>query len=98
MGKGCNGSMVGHQCRILCLELFSQAHTMNLRLHHIKDGNVGVMKGVIWKIAPQVQIADLIAAVREGREPMVSGAEARHAVELILAVYKSAQTGRPVEL
>ena len=25
----------------------------------IKDGNVGVMKGVIWKIAPQVQIADL---------------------------------------
>ena len=46
----------------------------------------------------QVQIADLIAAVREGREPMVSGAEARHAVELILAVYKSAQTGRPVEL
>jgi hypothetical protein len=25
----------------------------------IKDGNVGVMKGVIWGIAPQVQIADL---------------------------------------
>lgn len=25
----------------------------------IKDGNVGVMKGVIWQIAPQVQIADL---------------------------------------
>lgn len=25
----------------------------------LKDGNVGVMKGVIWKIAPEVQIADL---------------------------------------
>jgi len=25
----------------------------------IKDGNVGVMKGIIWGIAPQVQIADL---------------------------------------
>jgi S-adenosylmethionine hydrolase len=25
----------------------------------LKDGNVGVMKGVIWSIAPQVQIADL---------------------------------------
>lgn len=25
----------------------------------IKDGNVGVMKGVIWQIAPAVQIADL---------------------------------------
>src|SRR5512138_1996987 len=25
----------------------------------IKDGNVGVMKGVIWGIAPEAQIADL---------------------------------------
>ena len=25
----------------------------------IKDGNVGVMKGVIWSIAPEVQISDL---------------------------------------
>jgi S-adenosyl-L-methionine hydrolase (adenosine-forming) len=25
----------------------------------LKDGNVGVMKGVIWSIAPEVQIADL---------------------------------------
>jgi S-adenosylmethionine hydrolase len=25
----------------------------------LKDGNVGVMKGVIWKIAPEVQITDL---------------------------------------
>lgn len=25
----------------------------------LKDGNIGVMKGVIWAIAPQVQIADL---------------------------------------
>ncbi|MGW8249831.1 MAG: SAM hydrolase/SAM-dependent halogenase family protein [Anaerolineales bacterium] len=25
----------------------------------LKDGNVGVMKGVIWRIAPQIQVADL---------------------------------------
>ena len=25
----------------------------------IKDGNVGVMKGVIWGIAPDAQIADI---------------------------------------
>src|SRR5688572_9831159 len=25
----------------------------------IKDGNVGVMKGVIWNISPEAQIADL---------------------------------------
>jgi aminoglycoside 6'-N-acetyltransferase I len=25
----------------------------------LKDGNVGVMKGVIWRIFPEVQISDL---------------------------------------
>ena len=25
----------------------------------LKDGNVGVMKGVIWRICPEVQISDL---------------------------------------
>ena len=46
----------------------------------------------------QMQIADLIAAVREDREPMISGREARNAVELILAVYQSAKSGQPVKL
>lgn len=46
----------------------------------------------------QAQISDLIAAVREDREPMLTGAEARNPVELILAVYKSAQTGQPVKI
>lgn len=41
----------------------------------------------------QIQIADLVSAVREDREPMVTGAEARKAVELILAIYESARTG-----
>jgi predicted dehydrogenase len=46
----------------------------------------------------QIQIADLLAAVNEGREPMVNGEEARKAVEVILGVYRSAQTGMPVKL
>lgn len=46
----------------------------------------------------QMQIADLLAAINEGREPMVNGEEARKAVEFILAVYKSAQSGQPVKL
>ena len=44
------------------------------------------------------QIADLIAAIKEDREPMVNGEEARNAVELILAIYRSAKTGQPVKL
>ena len=30
----------------------------------LKDGNVGVMKGVIWNICPEAQIADLSHLIR----------------------------------
>jgi len=46
----------------------------------------------------QIQFEDMVKAVRNGTDPMVTGPEARKAVEIILAVYRSAQTGRPVRL
>lgn len=42
--------------------------------------------------------ADVIEAIRDGREPYVSGEEGRRALELVLAIYKSAATGAPVKL
>jgi UDP-N-acetyl-2-amino-2-deoxyglucuronate dehydrogenase len=42
--------------------------------------------------------ADFLEAVENNREPSVSGREARKAVELILAMYESAKTGKTVEL
>jgi predicted dehydrogenase len=39
------------------------------------------------------QIADFVAAVREGRPPLVDGAEARKALVVIEALYRSAATG-----
>jgi len=42
--------------------------------------------------------ADFLAAIDERREPLVSGPESRKSVEIILAIYQSARTGRPVEL
>lgn len=39
---------------------------------------------------------DMLAAIREGREPVCSGAEGRRALELILGIYASAASGRPV--
>jgi len=45
-----------------------------------------------------LQVADLADAVLKDREPMVPGEEARKAVELILAIYKSARTGKPATL
>ncbi len=43
-------------------------------------------------------VQDFVDAVREGREPAVTGREARKAVDIILAAYESSQTGRAVEL
>jgi predicted dehydrogenase len=39
------------------------------------------------------QIADFVAAVRDGRPPLVDGAEARKALVVVEALYRSARTG-----
>ena len=44
------------------------------------------------------QIVDFIEAVQTGRPPRVDGAEARKSVEIIRAIYQSAQEGRPISL
>ena len=45
-----------------------------------------------------LQIADMIRAIREGGTPLVDGQAGRHPVEIILAVYESARTGREVTI
>lgn len=44
------------------------------------------------------QIADLLAAIDEGREPSVTAADGRAALEVVCAVYESALEGRAVVL
>jgi len=44
------------------------------------------------------QIHDFVDAVRELREPMVTGEDARKAVDIILSIYESARTGKPVNV
>jgi predicted dehydrogenase len=44
------------------------------------------------------QVADLVAAIREDREPAITGEAARRPLELILAIYQSAREGREVTL
>ncbi|MBI3911811.1 MAG: Gfo/Idh/MocA family oxidoreductase [Armatimonadetes bacterium] len=45
-----------------------------------------------------LQLQDFVDAIREGRDPMVTGEDGRASVEIILAIYKSARTGQPVNL
>jgi len=48
--------------------------------------------------AHALQIADLLQAIDEGRQPAVSGADARAAIEVVLAIYESARRGAAVRL
>ncbi|MCJ7841227.1 Gfo/Idh/MocA family oxidoreductase [Lederbergia sp. NSJ-179] len=43
-------------------------------------------------------VDDMIKAVRENREPLVSGEEARKAVDVILAIYESVKTGKEIKI
>jgi predicted dehydrogenase len=44
------------------------------------------------------QLADFVRAIETGSQPAVDGREGRKAVEIILAIYRSAQTGRTIPL
>lgn len=44
------------------------------------------------------EIEDMVRAIHEDRSPLIPGEEARHAVEIILAIQKSAETGQWVTL
>ena len=46
----------------------------------------------------RTQLVDLLEAIATGRDPMISGEEARKPLEIILAIYQSARTGREVVL
>lgn len=49
-------------------------------------------------VGHQLQLQDFVEAIRDSRPPRVDGAEGRRSVEIILAIYESARTGRSVRL
>jgi UDP-N-acetyl-2-amino-2-deoxyglucuronate dehydrogenase len=58
----------------------------------------GTSSANIWHISHRRQIQDMIDAIRQDRLPRVDGAEGRKPLEIVLAVYESARTGKPVRL
>ncbi|MEX2016497.1 MAG: Gfo/Idh/MocA family oxidoreductase, partial [Candidatus Hydrogenedentales bacterium] len=46
----------------------------------------------------KLQIADFARSIRDNTRPFIEGREGRRAVELVQAIYRSAETGSPVEL
>ncbi|HEU5316698.1 MAG TPA: Gfo/Idh/MocA family oxidoreductase [Chloroflexota bacterium] len=45
-----------------------------------------------------VHVEDMVRAIRENRDPIISGRDARHAVEICVAIQESAVTGKEVVL
>lgn len=50
-----------------------------------------------WWEAHGKIVQDFVDAIREDREPMVPGRDARKAVDVILAAYESSERGEPVD-
>ncbi len=46
----------------------------------------------------RAQIAEMVEVVRTGKRPTIDGPEGRKTVELVLAIYESARTGKAVDL
>jgi predicted dehydrogenase len=62
------------------------------------DGSGASDPAAISGYAHRMQILDMIHAICEDREPLVNGEEGLKPLEIILTIYKSAQTGQPVTL
>jgi UDP-N-acetyl-2-amino-2-deoxyglucuronate dehydrogenase len=54
--------------------------------------------GDLSTLGHQYQIEDMINAVENDMEPMINGQEGRKSVEIVLAIYESAKTGKMVTL
>ena len=65
---------------------------------HAVDSAAAADPAAIGTSGHAAQIADLLAAIDEGREPSVTGQDGRDALELASAVYESAREGRTVVL
>lgn len=58
----------------------------------------GTSSADISHLSHQRQLADFVDAVLSDREPKINGDEGRKPLEIVLAVYESARSGKPVRL
>jgi predicted dehydrogenase len=52
----------------------------------------------VYGFGHSAHIADVLDAIEQNRQPLNSGKNAKKALDIILAIYKSQKTGKPVEL
>ena len=50
------------------------------------------------QVRHRVQLQDMVEAIREDRDPVLTGEDARVSLAIVMAIYESARTGREVLL
>jgi predicted dehydrogenase len=99
---GTEGTVIAEQDDILLWEFAKKSSgdvALRRRFAQKTSGSGGASDpAAISFVGHQKQLADFIRAIRKGGRPLVDGAQGRKSVEIILAVYKSAWTGRHVKL
>lgn len=67
-------------------------------LHSHSTGGGASDPAAIGHHGHTLQFRDVLAAIDAGRQPAIDGPEGRRSVEIILAIYKAAETGKAVKL
>jgi UDP-N-acetyl-2-amino-2-deoxyglucuronate dehydrogenase len=57
---------------------------------------IGASSADISHFSHKRQIEDFLSAIRENKEPLVNGLEARKTLQIVLSMYESAQTRKPI--
>lgn len=100
--SGTGGTAIIEDGVLAHLGLRTEAPDPGLRGSHEPVGtalpDAAAQAAAIGVASHAAQIADLLAAVQQGRPPAVTGADGRTTLEIICAVYESARTGQPVTL
>jgi predicted dehydrogenase len=63
-----------------------------------KKEGTGSDNRAVTRSGHTLQVADMMDAIKNNREPVCNGAEGRKAVELILAIYKSSKEKKEIKL
>lgn len=78
--------------------LDSDAHLRETMLGRTKTGGGAADPAAIGHHAHSELFRDFLEAIRDDRPPAIDGREGRRSVELILAIYESAKTGKAVKI
>ena len=93
---GTNGSMIMNKSSITLREIRGEKKTVEEEV--VERGSGAADPQAITNEGHVAQIKDFCEAVLNNRKPMIDGADGRRPLEIILAVYESAKTGKTVKL